>query len=54
MEPQSEPEPAKAANGNGEATSGNGELKSTGASEGSAMPADLENLLDQMLGQQPK
>jgi len=50
--PEPQPEPAKAANGNGEA--GNGELKSSGASEGSAMPADLENLLDEMLGAHPK
>ena len=49
--PKSE-EPVQAANGNGEA--GNGELKSSGASEGSAMPADLENLLDEMLGAHPK
>lgn len=52
---RAQPEPeVKAANGNGEATSGNGELKQTGPAEGSAMPADLENLLDQMLGPQPK
>lgn len=52
------PEPAHAAsngNGNGGAEpAGNGELKSSGASEGSAMPADLENLLDEMLGAHPK
>jgi hypothetical protein len=56
-EPQFEPAGVQAINrqapnGNGEA--GNGELKSAGASEGSAMPADLENLLDEMLGAHPK
>jgi len=54
--PEPQPEPAHATgNGNGSTEpAGNGELKSSGASEGSAMPADLENLLDEMLGAHPK
>ena len=52
---QAMPKPEEPANGSGSTEpAGNGELKSSGASEGSAMPADLENLLDEMLGAHPK
>jgi len=46
---QPEPEPTPV---NGSHPTGNGELKAEG--ESPSMPADLEKLLDNMLGQQPK